>query len=268
MKSVRSCLQRRYPILARLWGKFRWYTSRRGISQLLADGRLAVQHWGSGVECPFCGWRGREFYRHLDPHPRPNAVCPRCHSKERHRLLYLYLVSTGVLSDAARHVLEIGPERCWPLLLRSLANINYVGLDLASANASVQGDVVALPLPSQSFDLVICYHVLEHVMDDRKAIQELHRVLSPRGILLVDVPIHGEVTDEDPTVTDPVERGRRFGQADHVHQYGADFVDRLVDRGFAVEVCDFASKLADSTVQRLGLVRNDPIYVCRRCILH
>ncbi len=264
MNVSRKCPKHHFPFLAHLWGKLRWYTSRRGIHQLLTNVRLAVQHWGNQVTCPFCGWQGREFYPHPDPHPRPNALCPRCHSKERHRLLYLYIQAHKILTDSRVSVLEIGPERCWSLFLHTLDNVNYIGLDIASLRASVHGDITSLPMPDECFDMLICYHVLEYIPDDYKAMRELYRVLSPRGVMFAHVPIRGKVTDEDPTIIDPEERERRFGQTDHVRQYGADFVDRLISAGFDVEVSDFAATLPQDTVRRFGIVRDDLIYVCRR----
>jgi hypothetical protein len=264
MNQFRDSLKHKFPFLAHVWGMFRWYASRRGIHQLLTNARLVVQHWGNQVVCPFCGWRGREFYPHPDPHPRPNTLCPRCKSKERHRLLYLYMQSQDIFADSSLNVLEIGPERCWPLFFGALSHVRYLGLDIASPRALVHGDITALPLSEKWSDLLICYHVLEYVPDDEKAMQELYRLLSPRGIMFTHVPIQGMVTDEDPMITDPEERERRFGQADHVRQYGADFVNRLMTMGFDVEISDFAARLSQDTVRRFGIVRDDLIYVCRR----
>lgn len=104
--------------------------------------------------------------------------------------------------------------------------------------------------------------MLEHVLDDSAAMCEMRRVLAPTGIALIQVPIQGNVTDEDLTITDSAERGRRFGQTDHVRQYGSDFVNRLEMVGFTVEIIDFAIQLPQDTLKRFGLVQDELIYVC------
>jgi ubiquinone/menaquinone biosynthesis C-methylase UbiE len=127
----------------------------------------------------------------------------------------------------------------------------------------VHGDITSLPFAQNMFDLLICYHVLEHIPDDRAAMRELKRVLVSTGLLLVQVPIQGEITDEDPLVVDPNERLRRFGQTDHVRQYGTDFGDRLTKTGFDATVDDFAAKLPRAIVTRFGLLPDELIYACR-----
>ena len=88
-----------------------------------------------------------------------------------------------------------------------------------------------------AFDTIICSHVLEHVPADAKAMSELFRVLRPGGVAIIQVPYADDCaeTDEDPSVTDPLERERRFGQFDHVRIYGRDFADRLRRAGFVVD---------------------------------
>jgi hypothetical protein len=65
---------------------------------------------------------------------------------------------------------------------------------------------------------------------------EFHRVLRPGGSAFIMVPVTVEETVEDPTLSDPAERERLFGQDDHVRRYGMDIVDRLDAAGFHVNV--------------------------------
>ena len=175
----------------------------------------------------------REFRR--GPDGRPDAACPRCGSLERHRFLSLLL---GVLAPELRDldtVVEIAPSRQSTRLLDQLGARRRIGLDFGYDGRDVDAlaCLTRLPLRDASVDLLVCYHVLEHVADDAAAMHEIARVLSPRGIALLQVPIKmGVPTDEDPTAT-PEERLRRFGQVDHVRWYGDDFDARLSAAGLS-----------------------------------
>jgi SAM-dependent methyltransferase len=193
---------------------------------------------------------------------RPNVVCPRCLSQERHRLLALYLERYPQLTRG--RVLHLAPEIA---LRRALAGADVVRMDLDSPLAEVHADLTAMPFADAEFDLVLCSHVLEHVQDDAAAMRELRRVLRPGGTLLAMVPLRPGVdeTDEDPTVVAPDERRVRFLQADHVRLYGrADFVRRLAAAHFDVLADDFVESYRASERERLGLSPLDTIFVCRR----
>ena len=180
---------------------------------------------------------GRWWPAGSDPGPggRPEATCPRCGSLERHRFLSLLL---GALAPDLRDldtVVEIAPSRQSTPLLDRLGARRRISLDLGHDKRAVDAlaSLTALPLRDGSVDLLVCYHVLEHVPDDCSAMREIARVLSPRGIALIEVPIKGGVvTEEDPSAS-PDERARRFGQSDHVRWYGDDFDDRLSAAGLS-----------------------------------
>ena len=126
-------------------------------------------------------------------------------------------------------------------------------------------DLTSIDLPDESIDLTLCSHVLEHVPDDRTAMSELLRVLRPGGHALVMVPLTRAPTDEDPTITDPEERRRRFGQADHVRRYNAQDVGaRLVDAGFRVERFRAADLLPTSERTRYGIDGPDVVWWAER----
>jgi SAM-dependent methyltransferase len=128
-------------------------------------------------------------------------------------------------------------------------------------------DVTKLPFADGSFDAIICLHVLEHVEDDLSAMREFRRVLTPEGLAVLQVPIGGDTTIEDP-VTDPRERLKRYGQEDHVRLYGRDFEKRLVNAGFRVTRVDPADELSETDRVRLGLhLGEPPLYVCEAAVL-
>jgi SAM-dependent methyltransferase len=144
------------------------------------------------------------------------------------------------------------------------APIEYLTADLL-APADRQLDITAIDLPDASFDVVICSHVLEHVPDDRRAMSEMLRVLRPGGRALVMVPYDLErPTHEDPSVSSPEERLRRFGQHDHVRRYGADLGERLSGEGFEVSEATFAELFDRERSLRHALPAGRTIFDCRR----
>lgn len=149
---------------------------------------------------------------------------------------------------------------------RAIPGIDYLSGDLFDPGAMERIDITDIRFPDDSFDLILCSHVLEHVPDDRKAISELFRVLKPGGTAFLLVPIGSARTFEDPSVTDPDERLRFFGQKDHVRQYGPDFEDRLVEAGFRVTRVESPEMLSPRQIKRLS-VRPEfafPIFACTK----
>jgi SAM-dependent methyltransferase len=186
--------------------------------------------------CTACGATSSEFGP--GPNGRPNASCKRCKSLERHRFLTLLveIVAPRVLADGA--LLDIAPSATTTPRLRELGGHRYVSVDFDPGAdkrvVDVRASVTDLPLPDDSVDLMICYHVLEHVPDDASAMAEIARVVRPGGVAIVQVPHKPDVpTDEDPSAGRE-ERIRRFGQADHVRYYGEDFEARLEKAGLEI----------------------------------
>ncbi len=140
---------------------------------------------------------------------------------------------------------------------------HYVGVDLEPGRADVAADITDLPFEDGSFDAIVCSHVLEHVPDDRRAMSELRRVLSPGGVALVMVPLRAEPTVEDPADADAASRARRFGQFDHVRWYGPDIADRLAESGFVVDALTAAAELHQAALRRLGIPGDETLFVAR-----
>lgn len=219
---------------------------------------IGIKHY-----CPCCGWYLRKFLP-FGVVTRPNARCPRCRSLERHRLLWLYLKERTNLFSEPLRLLHFAPEAVFESAFTSLHNLDYITADLDSGRAMVKVDITDIIYEDNSFDAIICSHVLEHVGDDRKAMGELFRVLRPGGWAILMVPISGEITFEDPSITDPEERERFFGQWDHVRMYGADFADRLERAGFDVDVVGYAGELGERRMWRYGLGTSDDIFLCTK----
>jgi len=231
---------------------------------------LSLFYRGDRVACPCCGGTFRRFMPDIRPvgPNRANARCPNCGARDRTRLLWLYLENqTNLLSHRLR-VLHFAPERSLEQRLKSQPNLDYVSTDLNRSRAMIKADITDLPFPDDSFDVILCSHVLEHVVDDRAAMRELYRVLKPGGWAVVLVPMssrRGE-TFEAPTIVAPRDRERLFGQADHVRIYGRDFTVRLEDAGFTVRVEDYRRDLGEDRAQRYGLRRRKPdLHLCLKC---
>ena len=240
----------------RLWGKFRWYTSRAGIKQVIE----IIKHLGLAVECPICGWRGRKFYMVSYPQYRDNAFCPRCHSLERHRMLYLLLQK--ILAPNIRSVLEIAPGSYSYKIFENYPNIKYFTVDLESKLAKIRSDITNIPFNDNAFDIVICFHVLEHIPNDQLALSEICRILNTAGKLLVQVPIDRQYTYEDAEITRPEDRLQHFGQHDHVRAYGEDFVDILMMAKLAAKPIYPKDILPTNLIARYGLSSSERIFLC------
>ncbi len=167
-----------------------------------------------------------------------------------------------MLSVSTR-LLHVAPEPILKRLLRSRLRANYVSADLKQP-ADLHLDVADLPFGEAVFDAVICNHVLEHVSDDRAAMSEFRRILQPSGWAILESPVDpGRAeTYENPSVIDPVEREREFGQFDHVRVYGRDYQDRLRKAGFEVEATSCAALSGNDSIVRYGL-RRQTFLLCR-----
>jgi SAM-dependent methyltransferase len=226
---------------------------------------LRLGRRSAGVECPCCGGRFRRF-EPFGAKIRENALCPECGALERHRLQWLYLRERTNIRSARLRLLHFAPEPYLQKLLRALPNLDYVSADLRSPRADLLTDILALPVASDRFDVVLCSHVLEHVPDDRAAMRELLRVMKPGGWGVIQVPIgpRRETTFEDWSVTSEADRERVFGQLDHVRIYGTDYYDRLREAGFDVEQVPLPMELGPESTRRYGLRIREVVCVVRK----
>lgn len=197
---------------------------------------------------------------------RPNVLSPSTLSLERHRLLWLYLKNETNFFKAPLKVLHFAPEQAFYKRFRNLNNLEYTTTDLNSPLADIKADICHLPFEDNSYDVVLCNHVLEHIIDDTKAMQELYRIMKPGGWGIFQIPqdLNRDITFEDNSITDKVERAKIFGQYDHVRIYGRDYFDKLRSIGFKVEEIDYTSKLSDAEIERYRLAKGEIIPVVKK----
>ncbi len=241
---------------------------------------------GSRFTDPIDGKSFRFFLPYGYGKQRNNVLSPSTLSLERHRLLWLYLndetdffepkLSTDSSVDKAKikirntetssalKVLHFAPEQAFYKRFRNQKNLNYTTTDLFSPLADVKADICNLPFDDNSFDVILCNHVLEHIPDDTKAMQELFRVLKPGGMGIFQIPqdLSRTSTFSDDSITDKKERASLFGQYDHVRVYGRDYFDKLRSIGFTVIEEDYTAKIPPELVEKYCLAKGEIIPVC------
>nr|WP_321414210.1 methyltransferase domain-containing protein [uncultured Allomuricauda sp.] len=221
---------------------------------------------GNKFTDPIDGKSFKKFLPYGYESPRENVLSPSTLSLERHRLLWLYLKNETEFFNAPIKLLHFAPEQAFYNRFKKLDNLEYTTTDLNSPLADVKADICNLPFQNDFFDVILCNHVLEHIPNDTKAMQELYRVLKPGGWGIFQIPqdLKREKTFEDDTITDRKERARIFGQYDHVRIYGRDYFDKLRSIGFTVEEVDYTSTLPKETVEKYRLAKGEIIPLVRK----
>ena len=255
----------------------------RSVPQPVRFGARKLFYGGGASVCPMCGNSVRTWLSHggraevlrqrkvVGGMRREHDECPICRSADRTRLMMLYLRDGLSAGERPLKIMHVAPDFGLYLWLRGRKQIDYVPTDLdlrryRHMDNVVRADLMDLPFEAETFDVVICSHVLEHVPDDRKAMSEIRRVLKPGGSALLMAPMatDGAGTDEDPSVEEPGERDRRFGQWDHVRLYAPDdFAARLSSVGFEVKVFNGFDTFPDEA-RRLALNPAERLFVARR----
>jgi len=240
-----------------------------------------VKYFGFNYRCPICNYYCKEFLPfgiELDVIVKKeiigaglrNSVCVKCGSRDRERLVYLYLKKVLRIEhkSSIKNILHIAPEPRLSKFIMNIKDKNYICGDLISEGYNYPDyvqelDVTNLPFDDSYFDLIICNHVLEHIENDSDAMKELFRVLNKNGVSILQVPISKKInkTFENPKITNPKDREIYFGQYDHVRIYGMDYKKRLESVGFLVEESNLASEWS-----YYGTNIDEPLFVAKKNI--
>lgn len=238
-----------------------------GVYRRLKRQAKRLRYAGDRFHCPVCDSRVSRFLPYGLP-ARANAMCPICESMERHRLYWLYYERCTELLDGGAtglRFLHLAPEMGLETRLQRVSSLKYVTADFNSPYVDLRADLCHLPLGPDSFDVIHCSHVLEHVPDDRGAMVQLLGVLRPEGWGLIQAPIWTDGPSwEDASITDPGERERAFGQHDHVRIYGPDYPDRLREAGFEVDQIRATDFLSAKELERYAIAAEEEICRCTR----
>jgi len=222
---------------------------------------LALFLKGTSHRDPIDNSAFRSFLPYGYENPRPNVLSPSTLSLERHRLLWLYLKNETTFFSEPLKLLHFAPEQAFYKRFRKLDHLDYTTTDLNSPLADVKADICKLPFSKDSFDAILCNHVLEHIPDDTAAMKELFRVLKPGGWGIFQIPqdLNRTKTFEDNSITDQKKRAEIFGQYDHVRIYGRDYFDKLREIGFIVKEVDYTTTLSDAQIEEYRLAKGEII---------
>lgn len=243
-----------------------------------------IYYSGNKYECPLCEHRFRTMLPGGFDLPvitekqivgggrRNNDVCPRCQSTDRDRLIYLYLKHESDFFETKQFLMHIAPEPSLYQVFTRVLNHDYYPATkyeegLYYDKGVQKEDLLDLQIDDDSFDWIICNHVLEHIPDDEKAMSEIFRVLKPGGRAILQVPysLILDKTFEDPEITEPKEREKYFGQFDHVRIYGKDYPERLRKAGFEVTIIRQSEDFANvPDLKKFAVNPNEDLFLCSK----
>lgn len=223
---------------------------------------------GNNVHCPVCEKSFRKFlsYGSSVAH-RENVLCPYDLTLERHRLMWYYLKNHSNFFSANNiELLHIAPEQCFHGKFKKQKNLNYTTGDLESPIADLHFDLHNIPLEENSFDVIFCNHVLEHVEDDHQCMKELYRIMKKGGWGIFQVPIdyNRDETYEDASIISEKDRELHFWQKDHLRLYGKDYPIKLQNVGFDVEIFNYHEHIAkDSNIDQ-RFHKDELLYIIKK----
>ena len=222
---------------------------------------------GDNVYCICCDKSFKKFLPHGNI-PRANAACPYCHSLERTKLLMYYLQNETEIFKVKQKILHFAPERAISRKIKPFNNSEYITADINPSFADHIVDIQNIPYENESFNLIICSHVLGHIPDEPKAINEMYRVLKPGGkaIILTLIDLNRNITYENKSINTSKERLMHYGESDLLRLHGNDFISRLSRDGINVEAIDYSLIFNETEKERfhIGNKEREIIFLCKK----
>lgn len=198
---------------------------------------------------------------------RENCICPCCGSGDRERWLYYVLKNKLNMFETSGRVLHFAPEKEVSNVLKENVEIDYYTCDIVPGRAMHVADITDIQFKENSFDYVICNHVMEHIVNEKKAVFEIKRVLKPNGKWIFSFPICTDMkTYEDDTILLPEDRLKAYGQEDHVRLYGYDYKERFENYGLQLQIFSPEKEMNEEDISKYGFIKDDVIVVATKCI--
>lgn len=217
---------------------------------------------GENTKCLICSAKSKKFIS-ISFYNGDDKICPNCGALSRSRALGEYVKKN--FKDRSQKILDFSPHRSLHDFFKSIFE-NYISSDFENQfHAQKSYDITQINEADQSFDLIICFHVLEHILEDKKAIKELNRILKNNGHLLIQVPLKKGGTYQNNSITSKEERLKAFGQQDHVRIYGEDSLPLILkESGFTVNPIDIVKEYNCVEKKLYGFSENEIVYICRK----
>jgi len=221
-----------------------------------------ILYAGSNFHCPCCD---RNYSKFLNYGKIKNILCPGCASLGRHRLLWLYLKNETNILNSEPKILHFAPEHFLQKKLKKINPTNYVSADIEHPLAMKHFDITKIPYKNNSFDFILCSHVLQEVKNDKLAMSEIHRVLNSNGTAIILCPVNekSKTTYENKKAKTPKQRSEEFGYYGAIRTYGKDFKQKLKNAGFKVKTIDYIKKFTKNQIKNFRL-NNEKIYLCKK----
>ncbi|WP_339896339.1 class I SAM-dependent methyltransferase [uncultured Algibacter sp.] len=216
-----------------------------------------VFYLGNKHQCNICEKKLSAFVE-LD---NEDLLCPFCGSLSRNRRLWKLVNEDKALKG---NLLHFSPSRNLYRTLRKHQNLNYFSTDFENEFlADNKFDITNITQSDATFDTIICYHILEHITNDQKAMAELYRVLKPNGNIYIQTPFKEGDIYEDDSIVLPEERLKHFGQDDHVRIYSVKGLkDRLENCGFETSIMDYNTTTENDFY--LGLKSPETVLIAKK----
>lgn len=214
---------------------------------------------GNNSFCPCCN-NSFDHFLNYGVVPRKEAMCPNCLSLERTRALWLYLINEYKILDKEIKLLHVSPEFAIKDSLKKMNNIDYLSIDIHKDMADYVMDVTDLKFEENSFDLIICSHVLGFVFDENKALNELRRVLKTNGILIIQTHFYNESNSKNLELSSTFNKFL-YTENDLLRLHGIDFVQKLKALNFVVEILDYSNSIKFSKF-KLGSGEREKLIIC------
>ena len=220
--------------------------------------RIKFKNYKKMNYCPTC----KTWSDYADTKKYTKILCVNCKSLPRHRFLYFIYKKYFLNTQKPIKILHTAPERCIYYLIKKNSNIDYTPIDLYPEGYKfcncIKEDVTNLSFSDNTFDFVLSNQVMEHILDEKRFLRELLRVIKPDGYLLLNFPvfIDLEKTFQDDSITSPEDREKYYGQYDHVRKYGRDIFLRL-QKDYGAKIIFAKDLLSQKDITKMKLNPND-----------